>query len=206
MDGSGLAPTWDVPEVRAAGGISAQRGAILPIPDPYNIMHKYPQNQSCVGSSGQTLTTNVYMTLCTWQIPQTHVLCGCIKFGTELKLGTKLIRSVRLLYTREIRGTMAQRARAGPLPRGIQTHPLCPKQATPPPPCVTCRRVVVSLRGPGQSPVRPFACCVGSLRSVGRCGRCSCWCRFRVRGAQSLVCRGCAGCGRMCRLRVSGAQ
>ena len=32
--------------------------------------------------------------------------------------------------------------------------------------------------------VRPFACCVGSLRSVGRCGRCSCWCRFRVHGAQ----------------------
>ena len=57
----------------------------------------------------------------------------------------------------------------------------------PPPPCVTFRRVVVSLRGPGQSPVRPFACCVGSLLSVGCCGRCSCWCRFRVRGAQWLV-------------------
>ena len=55
-------------------------------------------------------------------------------------------------------------------------------------------------------PVLPFACCVGSLRSVGRCGRCSCWCRFRVRGAQSLVCWGCAECGGMCRLRVSGAQ
>ena len=26
--------------------------------------------------------------------------------------------------------------------------------------------------GPGQSPVLPFACCVGSLRSVGRCDRC----------------------------------
>ena len=73
-------------------------------------------------------------------------------------------------------------------------------------PRVTFRRVVVSLRGPGQSPVLPFACCVGSLRSVGRCGRCSCWCRFRGRGAQSLVCRGCAECGGMCRLRVSGAQ
>ena len=68
-------------------------------------------------------------------------------------------------------------------------------------PCVTFRRVVVSLRGPGQSPALPFACCVGSLRSVGRCGRCSCWCRFRVRGATSLVCRGCAECGGMCRLR-----
>ena len=51
-------------------------------------------------------------------------------------------------------------------------------------PCVTSRRVVVPLRGPGESPVLPFACCVGSLRSVGRCGRCSCWCRFRIRGAQ----------------------
>ena len=67
-----------------------------------------------------------------------------------------------------------------PLPRGVssQTEP------PPPPPCVTFRLVVISLRGPGQSPVLPFACCVGSLRSVGRCGRCSCWCRFRVGGAQ----------------------
>ena len=73
-------------------------------------------------------------------------------------------------------------------------------------PCVTFRRVVAPLRGPGQSPILPFACCVGSLRSVGRCGRCSCWCRFCVRGAQWSVCRGCAGCGGMCRLRVSGAQ
>ena len=73
-----------------------------------------------------------------------------------------------------------------------------------PPTCVTFRCVVVSLRGPGQSPGLPFACCVGSLRSVGRCDRCSCWCRFRVRGAQSLVCWGCAGCGGMCRLHVSG--
>ena len=52
------------------------------------------------------------------------------------------------------------------------------------PPCVTFRLVVAPLRGPGQSPVLPFACCVGLLLSVGRCGRCSCWCRFRVRGAQ----------------------
>ena len=48
----------------------------------------------------------------------------------------------------------------------------------PPPPCVTFCRVIVSLRGPGQSPVLPFACCIGLLLSVGRCGRCSCWCRF----------------------------
>ena len=52
------------------------------------------------------------------------------------------------------------------------------------PPCVTFRPVVAPLRGPGRSPGLPFACCVGSLLSVGRCGRCSCWCRFRVRGAQ----------------------
>ena len=73
-------------------------------------------------------------------------------------------------------------------------------------PRVTFRRVVAPLRGPGRSPVLPFACCVGSLRSVSRCGRCSCWCRFRVRGAQSLVCWGCAECGMVCRLRLSGAQ
>ena len=46
-----------------------------------------------------------------------------------------------------------------------------------PPPCVTFRLAVAPLRGPGRSPVLPFACCVGSLLSVGRCGRCSCWCR-----------------------------
>ena len=68
-------------------------------------------------------------------------------------------------------------------------------------PCVTFRLVVVSLRGPGQSPVLPFACCVGWLLPVGRCGRCSCWCRFRVRGVQWLVCWGCAGCGSICRAR-----
>ena len=44
-------------------------------------MHNYPQNQSYVGSIGQTLTTNVSMTLCSWQIRhQTHVLCGCPTF------------------------------------------------------------------------------------------------------------------------------
>ena len=46
----------------------------------------------------QTLTTNVSMTLSDSQIRhQTHVLCGCTTFGTELKLGPKLIRSLRLL-------------------------------------------------------------------------------------------------------------
>ena len=61
------------------------------------------------------------------------------------------------------------------------------------PPCVTFCRGAVSLQGPGQSPVLPFACCVGSLRSVGRCGQCSCWCRCRVRGAQWLAYWRCAG-------------
>ena len=70
----------------------------------------------------------------------------------------------------------------------------------PSPPRVTFRWVAVSLRGPGQSPVLPSACCVGSPRSVGRCGLCSCRCCFRVRGAQWLVSRGHAGC---CRGRVA---
>ena len=47
-------------------------------------MHRYPENQSYVGSTGQTLTPNVSMTLCNWQIShQTHVLCGRTTFGTK---------------------------------------------------------------------------------------------------------------------------
>ena len=38
-----------------------------------------------------------------------------------------------------------------------------PRRLTPPPPRVTFRRDVIPLWGPGQSPVLPFACCVGSL-------------------------------------------
>ena len=61
-------------------------------------MHNDTKNQSYVGSSGQTLTTKVSMTLCDSQIlHETHVSCGCTTFGTELKLGPKLIRSLRLL-------------------------------------------------------------------------------------------------------------
>ena len=63
-----------------------------------------------------------------------------------------------------------------------------PSPPNPIPRRVTFRRVA-PFRGPGQSPVLPFACCIGSLRSVGRCGRCSCWCRFRVREPR----RWCAG-------------
>ena len=48
------------------------------------MVHKYPQNQSYVGSIGKTLTTNVSMTLCNWRIrPQTHVLSGRTAFGTD---------------------------------------------------------------------------------------------------------------------------
>ena len=54
----------------------------------------------------------------------------------------------------------------------------------------TFRRVAVSSRGPEQSPVRPFACCVGSLRSDGRRSRCL-FC-----GVGSWRAGGCAGgCG-----------
>ena len=61
-------------------------------------MHKDTKNQSYVGLSGQTVTANVSMTRCDSQIRhETHVLCGCTMFGTELKLGPKLIWSLRLL-------------------------------------------------------------------------------------------------------------
>ena len=52
------------------------------------------------------------------------------------------------------------------------------------PPRVTLHRVAGSLRGPGRSPARPFACCVGSLRSVGRCGR---WMQKKKIGAVGAV-------------------
>jgi hypothetical protein len=55
---------------------------------------KYPQNHSYVGSSGQTLTTNVSMTPCSWQIcHQTHVFVAALNLY-RMKLGTKLIRSL----------------------------------------------------------------------------------------------------------------
>ena len=37
------------------------------------------------------------MTLCDRQIRETHVLCGCTMFGTELQLGTKSIQSLHVL-------------------------------------------------------------------------------------------------------------
>ena len=52
------------------------------------------------------------------------------------------------------------------------------------PPSLTFCPVVVPLRGPGQSPVLPVACCARSLRFVGRCGRPG---RFRVRPPPPLT-------------------
>ena len=55
-------------------------------------MHRYPQNQSYVGSSGQPLTPNVSMTLCNWQIRhQTHVFVAALHLY-RIKLRTKSIR------------------------------------------------------------------------------------------------------------------
>ena len=70
-------------------------------------------------------------------------------------------------------------------PPPLQVRKGRPRCSSAEPPCVTFRRVAVSLRGPGQSPDLPFACCVGSLHFLSRCGRCSCWCCFRVRGAHT---------------------
>ena len=82
--------------------------------------------------------------------------------------------------SRQLPGTPCPESDAPPLPRpqwcwvfrGAEED-FWPQALSPPPPRVTFRPVDVPLRGPGQSPARPFACCVGSLRSVGRCGRCS---------------------------------
>ena len=76
----------------------------------------------------------------------------------------------------------------GGIPRGIHDGvPLCFHNSTCRPPiprCVTFLRVAVSLRGPRQSPVLPFTCCVDSMLSDGRCGRRSLWRHFRASGVQ----------------------
>ena len=60
-------------------------------------MHKYPQNQGYVGSSGQTLTRNMSMTLGDWQIcHQTHVLCGHTTFVLN-QIRFQIIRSLHPL-------------------------------------------------------------------------------------------------------------
>ena len=63
------------------------------------IMHKHPQNQSYVGSSGQTLTTNVPMTQCSWRIcDQKPCLMWLHYIWYRIKLGPKLMWSLRPLY------------------------------------------------------------------------------------------------------------
>ena len=91
-----------------------------------------------------------------------------------------------------------------PCPAALPPHWLrCTERTALPPPRVTLRPVVVFLRGPGQSPALPFACCVGSLRCDGRCGRCSCWCRFRVRASGAWDGAMGVGRGAPSRLRAS---
>ena len=60
-------------------------------------MHKYAQKQSYVGSGGQTLTTNVSMTLCSWQICHQTMSYVAALHLVPNKSGPKSIRSLRLL-------------------------------------------------------------------------------------------------------------
>ena len=71
------------------------------------------------------------------------------------------------------RGTFLRRGEIPPRPLSLQRCGQITSEVarSPRPPCVTCRLVAVSLRGPRQSPVLPFACCVGSMLSDNRCGR-----------------------------------
>ena len=74
-----------------------------------NIMHKYPQNQRYVGSSGQTLTINVSMTLCKWQIcHQIHVLCGRTIF-----VPNQIRSQINTVPTPAVAGTRAQLLQGG---------------------------------------------------------------------------------------------
>ena len=60
-------------------------------------MHKYPQNMSYVGSSGQTLATNMSMTYVTGKFVTKPLSYVAALHLYRIKLGTKLIRSLRLL-------------------------------------------------------------------------------------------------------------
>ena len=55
-------------------------------------MHKYPKKQNSVGSSGQTITTNVSMTPCDWQICHQTLTYVAALHLSRIKLGTKSIR------------------------------------------------------------------------------------------------------------------
>ena len=84
-------------------------------------MHKNPQNQSSVVSSGQTITTNVSMTPCNWQIcHQNHVLCGCTTFCTELNLSIgKKLRGERE-HSQSIKWLITKSFRSPPSPSNTQ--------------------------------------------------------------------------------------
>ena len=60
-------------------------------------MHKYPQNQSYVGSSGQALTTNVSMTYATGKFVTKPLSYVAALHLYRIKLGPKLIQSLRPL-------------------------------------------------------------------------------------------------------------
>ena len=69
---------------------------------------------------------------------------------------------------------------------GFSTEPF--RNVPAPPPLCDIPSGCCFFTGPWTVTVLPFACCVGSLLSVSRCGRCSCWCRFCVCGAKWLMC------------------
>ena len=57
-------------------------------------MHKYPQNQSYMGSSGQTITTNVFMTPCNLADLSPKSCLKLLRYILyQIKLGTGLIWS-----------------------------------------------------------------------------------------------------------------
>ena len=95
-------------------------------------MHKYPQNQCYVGSSGQTLTTNMSMTPCSWQIcHQTHVLCGPTTFvPNRIRYQINTVPTPTVAWTRAwlLQGLLVGlgwRPHAGAAPRGVGVLP-CP--------------------------------------------------------------------------------
>ena len=84
-----------------------------------------------------------------------HVEAGDLPVGRAVEHDEGLAAQVQQLVLL-VRHGRRSLGRVGP--------PLICSPPPPPPPRVTFRRVAVSLRGPGQSPVLPSACCVGSLR------------------------------------------
>ena len=142
---------------RIAWGAGARKG---------NIMHKYPQTQSCVGSSGQTLTTNVSMTLCNWQIcHQTHVLCGRSTFVlNQMRYQSNTVPTPAVAWTRasliQRGGTQncAKKMRGRILGTKLRSEisPLNLSPYAPPPTKLEGQRGAGALRLPADTP-RPFA-------------------------------------------------